>query len=140
FCGRGGVAIACLKHGCEQRFHLPCVLRGRCLTQYYGSYRAFCSRHRPWQAIGRDPEPGTECLLCLEPVGQRKSIRTMGCPVCQHAWFHHSCSGTSLMLLLLVLQGHALRAGSSAFQCMLCRDKELFQAEMVRMGIHIPIR
>ncbi|NXX09484.1 G2E3 ligase, partial [Larus smithsonianus] len=91
--------------------------------------RAFCSRHRPRQTMAREPEPGTECLLCLEPVGRRKSFRTMGCPTCQHAWFHRSCA-----------QGHALRAGSAAFQCMLCRDRERFQEEMLSMGIHIPVR
>ncbi|XP_064008709.1 PHD finger protein 7-like [Pogoniulus pusillus] len=128
-CGRRGAAIVCRERRCERRFHLPCAVRGRCLTQYYGSYRAYCSRHRPRQAMGRDPEPGTECLLCLEEVGRRKSFRTMGCPTCQHAWFHRSC-----------IQGHALRAGSSAFQCMLCRDKEDFQAEMLYMGIRIPAR
>ncbi|NXR07135.1 PHF7 protein, partial [Semnornis frantzii] len=33
-----------------------------------------------------------------------------------------------------------LCAGSSAFQCMLCRGKEDCQMEMLFMGIHIPIR
>ncbi|NXG50192.1 G2E3 ligase, partial [Psilopogon haemacephalus] len=127
-CGRGGAAIVCYQPRCERRFHLPCAPRGQCLTQY-GCYRAFCSRHRPRQTLERDPEPQTNCLLCLESVGRRKSFKTMVCPACQHAWFHRSC-----------IQGHALRAGSSAFQCMLCRNKEDFQAEMVRMGIRIPIR
>ncbi|NXG52341.1 G2E3 ligase, partial [Psilopogon haemacephalus] len=128
-CGSRGAVIICCNPRCKRRFHLPCAVRGRCLTQYYGNYRAFCSHHRLQQAMFRDPEPGTDCLLCLEAVGQRKSFRTTGCPTCQHAWFHRSC-----------VQGHALRAGSTAFQCVLCRDKEDFQAEMLYMGIHIPIR
>ncbi|NXX49613.1 G2E3 ligase, partial [Tricholaema leucomelas] len=128
-CGRRGAAVDCCKPRCERSFHLPCALRGLCLTQYFGDCRAFCSRHRPRQAVDRDPEPQTHCLLCLETVGRRKSYRTMVCPACQHAWFHRSC-----------IQAHALHAGSSAFTCMLCRDKEVFQAEMLRMGIYIPRR
>lgn len=46
----------------------------------------------------------------------------------------------SLMLLLFLLQEQALHAGISAFKCMLCRDKELFQQEMLCMGIRIPKR
>ncbi|NXG47184.1 G2E3 ligase, partial [Psilopogon haemacephalus] len=131
-CGSRGASIACCDPRCERRFHLPCAVRGQCLTQYYGNYRAFCSHHCPQQLVDRDPEPGTDCLLCLEAVDQRKSFRTMGCPACQHAWFHRSCvqAGT----------GHALSAGSAAFRCMLCRDKENFQAEMLYMGIQVPIR
>ncbi|XP_054030688.1 PHD finger protein 7 [Dryobates pubescens] len=128
-CGGSGASITCQESGCERSFHLPCATRGRCVTQYFEQYRAFCSRHRPQQAVLRDPEPGTDCLLCLEDVGDRQSFRTMVCPVCQHAWFHRDC-----------IQGHALQAGISAFRCLLCRDKDQFQQEMLRMGIRIPRR
>ncbi|XP_067992857.1 PHD finger protein 7-like, partial [Melanerpes formicivorus] len=128
-CGGSGASITCQESGCERSFHLPCATRGRCVTQYFEQYRAFCSRHRPQQAVLRDPEPDTDCLLCLEDVGDRQSYRTMVCPVCQHAWFHRDC-----------IQGHALQAGTSAFRCLLCRDKDQFQQEMLRMGIRIPRR
>ncbi|NXF86878.1 PHF7 protein, partial [Eubucco bourcierii] len=128
-CGSRGATIVCCEQTRERRFHLPCAVRGRCLTQYDGSYRAYCSHHRPQQPMVRDPAPGTECLLCLEAVGRRKSFRTMGCPTCQHAWFHRSC-----------VQVGAVASGSSAFHCMLCRDKEDFQTEMLFLGIHIPVR
>ncbi|KFV75677.1 G2/M phase-specific E3 ubiquitin-protein ligase, partial [Dryobates pubescens] len=129
FCGGGRACITCEEMGCERCFHLPCATRGRCVTQYFEQYRAFCSDHCPQQAVQRDPEPDTDCLLCLENVGVRKSFTTMVCPVCQHAWFHRDC-----------IQGHALQAGTSAFQCLLCRDKDRFQQEMLRMGIRIPRR
>ncbi|NXP78378.1 G2E3 ligase, partial [Ramphastos sulfuratus] len=128
-CGRNGAATKCCKPSCKLRFHLPCAPRGRCITQYFEHYKAFCLRHRPRQTVDRDPEPHTVCLLCTEVVDERKSYRTMVCPACQHAWFHRHC-----------IQAHALRAGISAFQCLLCRDKDLFQAEMLRMGICIPRR
>ncbi|NXR09734.1 G2E3 ligase, partial [Semnornis frantzii] len=128
-CGRSGASINCWLLGCEQWFHLPCALRGECITQYFGRYRAFCSQHRPRQAVDRDPEPQTECLFCVEVVDDRKSYRTMVCPACQHAWFHRQC-----------IQRHALCAGTSAFQCPLCKDKTQFQKEMLTMGIRIPRR
>ncbi|NXR14842.1 G2E3 ligase, partial [Semnornis frantzii] len=141
-CGRRGAAIACCNPRCEWRFYLPGAVRARCLMQYYGRYstthlahpfalphKEYCSHHCLRQAMVRDPEPGTECLLCLEALSQRKSFRIMGSPACQHVWFHGSC-----------VQGHALCAGSSAFQCMLYRDKEDFRAEMLFMDICIPVR
>ncbi|NXG49905.1 G2E3 ligase, partial [Psilopogon haemacephalus] len=128
-CGSSGATINCWESNCERSFHLPCALRGECITQYSSEYRAFCSQHRPQQAVGSDPEPQSECLLCMEPLDDRKSYTTMVCPVCQHAWFHRNC-----------IQGLALRAGISAFKCMLCRDKDQFQEEMLRMGIFIPRR
>ncbi|XP_054236848.1 PHD finger protein 7-like [Indicator indicator] len=127
-CGKSGACINCWVLGCRRSFHLPCARQGECITQY-NYYRAFCSHHRPRQAVDRDPEPHTDCLLCFEAVDDSKSYTTMGCPACQHAWFHRRC-----------IQGHALRAGSSAFCCLLCRDKEHFQQEMLRMGIRIPRR
>lgn len=41
---------------------------------------------------------------------------------------------------MFLLQGQAVCAGISCFQCPLCRDKDLFLAEMLIMGIQIPIR
>ncbi|XP_064000023.1 G2/M phase-specific E3 ubiquitin-protein ligase-like [Pogoniulus pusillus] len=128
-CGSSGAAIDCWERSCERSFHLPCALRGECITQYFDYYRAFCSLHRPQQAVDINPEPETECLLCTELVDDTKTYTTMVCPVCQHSWFHRHC-----------VQEQALHAGISAFKCMLCRDKELFQQEMLCMGIRIPKR
>ncbi|NXF93358.1 G2E3 ligase, partial [Eubucco bourcierii] len=157
-CGRNGASVNCCVLGCEQRFHLPCALQGECIIQYFGSYRAFCSQHRPQQAVDRDPEPQTECLFCFEVVGDRKSYQTMLCPACQHAWFHRQCvqvgalpiaqghgrcsapPGPPFMLLLFLLYTHALHAATSAFHCPLCRNKQEFREEMLRMGIRIPRR
>ncbi|KAM9656742.1 uncharacterized protein ACIBXB_008988 [Morphnus guianensis] len=44
------------------------------------------------------------------------------------------------LLMFLLLQGQAVCAGISCFQCPLCRDKELFLSEMLTMGIRIPFR
>ncbi|KAF1439961.1 PHD finger protein 7, partial [Spheniscus mendiculus] len=128
-CGESGAAITCREMGCDRSFHLPCAMEGGCITQFFGLYRSFCWEHRPEQAVEAAPEENTTCLICLDPVGDRKSYSTMVCPACKHAWFHRGC-----------IQGQAVCAGISRFQCPLCRDKDLFLMEMLIMGIRIPFR
>lgn len=53
--------------------------------------RSFCWQHRPEQAVEAAPEENTTCLICLDPVEDRKSYGTMVCPACKHAWFHRGC-------------------------------------------------
>ncbi|NXI41280.1 PHF7 protein, partial [Galbula dea] len=128
-CHQGGATITCLEEGCDRSFHLPCAVAGRCVTQYFGPYRSYCSDHCPGQEVEVAPQAGTECLICMEPVDNQMSYRTMVCPACQRAWFHRDC-----------IQGLALRAGIGSFQCPMCRDQEAFLPEMFAMGIRIPIR
>ncbi|XP_059679409.1 PHD finger protein 7-like [Gavia stellata] len=128
-CGENGAAITCHETDCDRSFHLPCAVEGGCVTQFLPQYRSFCWEHRPEQAVEAAPEENTTCLICLDPVGDRKSYGTMVCPACKHAWFHRGC-----------IQGQAARAGISCFQCPLCRDKEEFVLEMLTVGIRIPFR
>ncbi|NXV78604.1 G2E3 ligase, partial [Atlantisia rogersi] len=128
-CGLSGATITCWQLGCNRSFHLPCAMAGECITQYFGLYRAFCWDHRPEQEKVETPEEDTTCLICLDPVEHRPSYGTMVCPACKHAWFHRSC-----------IQGHSMCAGIGCFVCPLCRDRERFQVEMVRMGIRVPAR
>ncbi|XP_042635646.1 PHD finger protein 7-like [Catharus ustulatus] len=93
------------------------------------SHSSFCSEHRPHQDLQVTPEPGTECPICMEPVEDRMSYRTMVCPACKRAWFHRDC-----------IQGQAMRAGLLCFQCPLCRDSEEFILQMIIMGIRVPFR
>ncbi|XP_031413540.1 uncharacterized protein LOC104916722 isoform X2 [Meleagris gallopavo] len=55
------------------------------------SPRSFCFEHRPRQVTQEAPAEGTNCLICLEPVGDSLSYHTLVCPVCKHAWFHRGC-------------------------------------------------
>ncbi|XP_074909602.1 LOW QUALITY PROTEIN: uncharacterized protein LOC142042925 [Buteo buteo] len=157
-CGESGAAILCRETGCDRSFHLPCAVEGGCVTQFALQYRAFCWEHRPEQAVEAAPEENTTCLICLDLVEERKSYSTMVCPACKHAWFHRGCiqvgavhlspgqqalgsTRASLVpLTFLLLQGQALCAGISCFQCPLCRDKEHFLSDMLTMGIRIPFR
>uniref|UniRef100_A0A674H6M6 PHD-type domain-containing protein n=1 Tax=Taeniopygia guttata TaxID=59729 RepID=A0A674H6M6_TAEGU len=128
-CGQSGATIMCCKRGCARWFHLPCAKDGGCVTQYILHYRSFCPMHRPKQAVEATPEPGTNCLICLEPVEDRKTFRTLVCPVCKRAWFHRDC-----------IQGQAMREGLLHFRCPHCRVEEAFLLEMFILGIRIPFR
>ncbi|NXP38179.1 PHF7 protein, partial [Leiothrix lutea] len=151
-CGQSGATIMCCEENCNSWFHLPCAKEGGCVTQYITPYSSYCPQHRPEQDVQVTPEPGTECPICMEPVEDRKTFRTMVCPACKRAWFHRDCiqaraipstpghSRASLTLLLFALQGQAIRAGLLFFHCPLCRDIKEFLVEMFIMGIRIPFR
>ncbi|XP_054041738.1 PHD finger protein 7-like [Rissa tridactyla] len=128
-CGESGATITCQEMSCERRFHLPCAVEGGCVTQFFFQYRSFCWQHCPEQAVEAAPEANTTCLICLKPVGDKKSYGTMVCPACKHAWFHRGC-----------IQGQALCDGIACFRCPLCRDRDAFPSEMLTMGIRIPFR
>ncbi|XP_053845667.1 PHD finger protein 7-like [Vidua macroura] len=129
-CGQSGATIMCCKEDCDRWFHLPCAKEGGCVNVYITPYSSFCPEHRPEQdRVEATPEPGTDCLICMEPVEDRKTFRTLVCPACKRAWFHRDC-----------IQGQAMRAGALFFQCPLCRDKAAFTVEMFIMGIRIPFR
>ncbi|XP_032298476.1 PHD finger protein 7-like [Coturnix japonica] len=128
-CGERGAAITCAETGCKRSFHLPCTLEGECVSQHFGKYRSFCKEHSPKQAAEAAPEQNTNCIICMEPVEDKKSYLTLVCPACKHAWFHRGC-----------IQGQAIRAGVNCFQCPLCRDTDAFLSDMLVMGIRIPLR
>ncbi|XP_064311757.1 PHD finger protein 7-like [Phalacrocorax carbo] len=128
-CGDSGATITCREMGCDRSFHLPCAVEGGCITQFFGLYRSFCWEHRPEQAVEAAPEETTTCLICLDPVGDRKSFGTMVCPACKHAWFHRGC-----------IQVHASHAGFYGFCCPHCQNEYRFLMEMLTMGIQIPKR
>ncbi|KFR03212.1 G2/M phase-specific E3 ubiquitin-protein ligase, partial [Nipponia nippon] len=127
-CGESGATIPCRETGCDRSFHLPCAVEGGCVTQFFGLYRSFCWEHRPEQAVEATPQENTTtCLICLHPVGDRKSYGTMVCPACKHAWFHRGC-----------MQNQAIHAGFSSFRCPHCQISYRFLMEMLTMGIRIP--
>ncbi|KFU96583.1 G2/M phase-specific E3 ubiquitin-protein ligase, partial [Chaetura pelagica] len=128
-CSNSGATITCHETGCDRSFHLPCSTAGECTTQFFAPYRSFCWEHRPEQAAEAAPEENTTCLICLDPVGDRKSYHTLVCPVCKHAWFHRGC-----------IQRQAMHEGILWFQCPVCRNRDDFLMEMLTIGIHVPVR
>ncbi|NXI48486.1 PHF7 protein, partial [Galbula dea] len=128
-CHQGGATITCREMNCDRSFHLPCAMEGGCITQYFELYRSFCSDHRPEQSVKADPEKGTMCIICMEPVDDQMTFRTMVCPACKNAWFHRDC-----------IQNHAILVGTHCFCCPHCKNEYKFHMEMLTMGIRIPIR
>ncbi|XP_068035227.1 PHD finger protein 7-like [Anomalospiza imberbis] len=128
-CGQSGATIMCCQEDCGRWFHLPCAKEGGCVTQYIPEYSTYCPEHRPEQDVEATAEPGTDCPICMEPVEDRKTFRTLVCPACKRAWFHRDC-----------IQGQAMRAGLLCLHCPLCRDIKEFLAHMFIMGIRIPFR
>ncbi|KFV05941.1 G2/M phase-specific E3 ubiquitin-protein ligase, partial [Tauraco erythrolophus] len=129
-CGESGATITCQGTDCDRSFHFPCAVEGECVTQYLSQYSSFCPEHRPEQQVEAAPEEDTTCPICLEPVGDRKSY---GTPVSRSLRASH-------LHLVFLLQGQAACAGIFCFQCPLCRNRETFLAEMLLVGIRVPIR
>ncbi|XP_067159731.1 PHD finger protein 7-like [Apteryx mantelli] len=102
-CGERGAAINCQEKGCSRSFHLPCASENGCVTQFF---KAFCSEHRPEQAVPVRPDAHTTCIICMEPVDENLSSGTMVCPSCKGAWFHRGR-----------IQGQATSAGRECFRC-----------------------
>ncbi|NXG21223.1 G2E3 ligase, partial [Grallaria varia] len=122
-CGRSGATItSCYETDCGLIFHLPCAKEAGL---------SHSTLHHTEQAVEMTPEPDTKCLICLEPVEDRKTFNTLVCPVCKTAWFHRDC---------IQAGGQALHTGVLSLQCPLCRNKQEFLVDMFLMGIRVPFR
>ncbi|XP_006835432.1 PREDICTED: G2/M phase-specific E3 ubiquitin-protein ligase-like [Chrysochloris asiatica] len=127
-CKRNGASIGCVAPRCKRSYHFPCGLEKECIFQFTGNFQSFCWDHRPIQVIPpsnyRDALPCTICLEFIEPIPTYSILRS---PCCKNAWFHRDC-----------LQVQAINAGVFFFRCTICNNSDIFQEEMLRMGIHIP--
>ncbi|XP_065588287.1 PHD finger protein 7-like [Cyrtonyx montezumae] len=127
-CGQQGASVCCCRRKCSRTFHFPCGRERGCVSQFFGEYRSFCWRHAPKQQVRPVPQEQRQCTVCMEAVEERLSYNTLMCPACNTAHFHRYC-----------VQRQALIAAQHRFHCLLCFDMETFQAEMIRLGIKIPI-
>ncbi|XP_059952341.1 G2/M phase-specific E3 ubiquitin-protein ligase isoform X1 [Mesoplodon densirostris] len=127
-CKKTGASIGCVAPRCKRSYHFPCGLQRECVFQFTGNFASFCWNHRPVQIITsnnyRDSLPCTICLEFIEPIPTYSILRS---PCCKNAWFHRDC-----------LQVQAINAGVFFFRCTICNNSDIFQKEMLRMGIHIP--
>ncbi|XP_070631521.1 G2/M phase-specific E3 ubiquitin-protein ligase isoform X6 [Bos indicus] len=127
-CKKTGASIGCVAPRCKRSYHFPCGLQRECIFQFTGNFASFCWKHRPVQIITsnncRDSLLCTICLEFIEPIPTYSVLRS---PCCKNAWFHRDC-----------LQVQAINAGVFFFRCTLCNNSDIFQKEMLRMGIHIP--
>ncbi|KAL4613046.1 G2/M phase-specific E3 ubiquitin-protein ligase [Arapaima gigas] len=131
FCKKKGASVGCNVKSCRKVVHLPCGIRKEFIYQFTGQFPSFCREHRPTQTQSLSSCPSTplSCSVCLEPVEPILSYTVLKCPCCHSSWFHRDC-----------VQHQAHSAAMFFFRCTICNNKEKFQQEMLRMGIHIPER
>ncbi|XP_053553914.1 G2/M phase-specific E3 ubiquitin-protein ligase [Bombina bombina] len=129
-CKMTGASIGCVIPRCKRSYHYPCGVERKCIFQFTESFRTYCWDHRPVQNVPlMEKDSSLPCTICLEPVEPRPSYDVLCSPCCKTAWLHREC-----------LQYQALSAGLFFFRCSMCNNKDKFQREMLRMGIHIPER
>ncbi|XP_065588284.1 LOW QUALITY PROTEIN: PHD finger protein 7-like [Cyrtonyx montezumae] len=127
-CGQQGASVRCHHQRCFRTFHFPCGRERGCVSQFSEEYQSFCWQHAPKQQVRPVPQEQRQCTVCMEAVEEHLSFNTLTCPACNTAHFHRYC-----------VQRQALIAAQHRFHCLLCFDMETFQAEMIRLGIKIPI-
>ncbi|KAM5129182.1 G2/M phase-specific E3 ubiquitin-protein ligase [Mantella aurantiaca] len=129
-CKMPGASIGCVAPRCKRSYHYPCGQERQCIFQFMDSFRSYCWDHRPVQTfLLSEPDDASVCTICLEPVTHVPSYHILRGPCCKTSWCHRDC-----------LQFQALSAGLFFFRCTVCNNKDLFQKEMLHMGIHIPER
>lgn len=130
-CKQKGACVGCFVPRCRKKVHFPCGRRQRFLSQFSCPFPSFCPDHAPTQSLspGLDLSLPRSCSVCLEELEPELSYDVLKCPECHSSWFHRDC-----------VQRQAHSSGLFFFRCTLCNNKEQFQKEMLRMGIHIPER
>ncbi|XP_039393996.1 G2/M phase-specific E3 ubiquitin-protein ligase isoform X2 [Mauremys reevesii] len=127
-CKKKGASIGCVAPKCKRSYHFPCGVQRECIFQFMEQFGSYCWEHRPVQKLPSDESRGSsQCTICLEFVEHFPMYNILKSPCCKNAWFHRDC-----------LQYQALSAGVFFFRCTVCNNKDKFQKEMLRMGIHIP--
>ncbi|KAG8560625.1 hypothetical protein GDO81_015052 [Engystomops pustulosus] len=129
-CKGNGASIGCVFPRCKRGYHFPCGSEKECIFQFMDIFSSFCWEHRPVQkALSTQSKESSPCMICLENVDHVPSYHVLRGPCCKTSWYHRDC-----------LQHQALSAGLFFFRCTVCSNRDVFQAEMLRMGIHIPER
>lgn len=128
FCKQKGATIGCVVGKCRTVFHFSCGINGKTLHQFFDTFSSYCLEHRPQQTPCPDTqEAEVSCAICMNSVLNTPCPDTLKSPCCRGSWFHRMC-----------IQKHATTAGLHFFKCPLCNNKDHFQEEMLRMGVHIP--
>uniref|UniRef100_UPI00398E42A3 G2/M phase-specific E3 ubiquitin-protein ligase isoform X1 n=2 Tax=Pristiophorus japonicus TaxID=55135 RepID=UPI00398E42A3 len=129
-CTKRGASIGCAIGKCPRSFHFPCGVENQCIFQFTGQFASYCWEHKPVQKIpcvSIWSGSSYTCAVCLESIDPIPSHDVLKSPCCKNTWFHRQC-----------VQFQALSAGVFFFRCTICSNKDEFQKEMLRMGIHVP--
>ncbi|KAM3918636.1 G2/M phase-specific E3 ubiquitin-protein ligase [Leptodactylus fuscus] len=129
-CKGHGASIGCVFPRCKRGYHFPCGLEKECIFQFMDIFSSYCWEHRPVQKfLSTNSKESSPCMICLETIDHVPSYHVLRGPCCKTSWYHRDC-----------LQHHALSAGLFFFRCTVCNNRDMFQKEMLHMGIHIPER
>ncbi|RVE57674.1 hypothetical protein OJAV_G00218330 [Oryzias javanicus] len=130
-CKRKGACVGCNIRSCRKMVHFPCGRKLGFISQFSEPFPSYCKKHAPSQTLSVDPNTSLpqSCSVCLDSIDPVLSYSVLKCPSCHTSWFHREC-----------VQRQAFSAGLFFFKCTLCNNKDRFQQEMLRMGIHIPER
>ncbi|XP_060685008.1 G2/M phase-specific E3 ubiquitin-protein ligase isoform X1 [Hemiscyllium ocellatum] len=127
-CRKCGASIGCAVAKCPRSYHFPCGVEKQCIFQFTGEFASYCWDHRPQQKVPAIWSGSTyTCAICLESIDPNPSYEVLKSPCCKNTWFHRQC-----------VQYQSLSAGMFFFKCTICNNKDEFQKEMLRMGIHVP--
>ncbi|KAK7879769.1 hypothetical protein WMY93_033559 [Mugilogobius chulae] len=130
-CKHKGATVGCFVSRCRKKVHFPCARRLEFVSQFTCPFPSFCPDHSPSQSLspGLDLSLPQSCSVCLDQIEPVLSFSVLKCPSCHSSWFHRDC-----------VQRQAHSSGLFFFRCTLCNNKDQFQEEMLRLGIHIPER
>ncbi|KAJ0009198.1 hypothetical protein NQD34_016613 [Periophthalmus magnuspinnatus] len=134
-CHKKGACVGCFVPRCRKKVHFPCGQRLEFVSQFKCPFPSYCPAHAPSQSLSPGLSPGLDlslpqsCSVCLDPIDPLLSFSVLKCPSCHSSWFHRHC-----------VQRQAHSSGLFFFRCTLCNNKDQFQEEMLRLGIHIPER
>lgn len=146
YCHKRGATLGCSFAQCRKQFHLPCGRERNAVSIFHGTFKSFCERHAPKQAIPSSimalararkkngaasvDEDNSVCVICCEHVPGYPSPSTFWPPCCaRDVWFHRLC-----------IQRMALSSGAHYLKCPLCNDKDVFYEAVLRQGFYIPDR
>merc|ERR1712106_62449 len=51
FCKKNGATVGCIQKKCKRSFHYHCSLENKGLFQFFDTFPAWCSEHRPVQSV-----------------------------------------------------------------------------------------
>lgn len=130
YCCKGGASIGCAYAKCSRKFHYPCGAEKHYLYQYFGTFAAFCSEHRPVQHMPRSITCGPQmCGICFDTIDHNVSFDVLTTPCCKNSRIHRKCA-----------EKQALSFGLYLFRCPFCNNSDDYVNEMKRIGIYIPQR
>uniref|UniRef100_A0A8C6TFE9 PHD-type domain-containing protein n=1 Tax=Neogobius melanostomus TaxID=47308 RepID=A0A8C6TFE9_9GOBI len=127
-CKQKGASVGCFVPRCSKKVHFPCGRRQRFVSQFSCPFPSYCPDHAPSQTLSPalDQSLPQSCSICLDLIERSyQSVQKGNDDRC-------------IWTLCLSLQRQAHSAGLFFFKCTLCNNKEQFQQEMLRMGVHIP--